>query len=153
MPRATGADQRLLVQFRDAQGRTVDVFVARYARQDERIDATGFGEGALPQDTDWRWLAPAAAPDGMTGDALFAQGSVRRIAWTRWQAGSFATASRSRLKLAVMRDRALLMVEPVTTVIVSAEGTDNAEIATRLNDFAAATGGLPAWMDRATAMR
>lgn len=153
MPRASGAEQRLLVQFRDVKGRTVDVFVARYSRQDERIDATGFGEGALPPDTDWRWLAPAAAPDGMTGDALFAQGSVRRIAWTRWQAGTFATASRSRLKLAVMLDRALLMVEPVTTMIVSAEGTDSAEIAARLNDFAAATGGLSVWMDRATAMR
>lgn len=153
MPRATGADQRLLVQYRDGQGRTVDVFVARYARQDERVDATGFGEGALPPGTDWRWQSPAAAPEGISGDALLAQGSVRRIAWTRWQAGSFGTASPSRLKLAVMRYRALLMVEPVTTVIVSAEGADNTEIAARLNDFAVATGGLPAWMDRATAMR
>ena len=153
MPRANGADQRALVQYRDGRGRTVDVFVARYARQDEGIDATGFGEGALPPDTDWRWQGPAAAPDGIAGDALFAQGSVRRIAWSRWHAGSFATASPTRLKLAVMRDRALLMVEPVTTVIVSAEGTDNAEISARLNDFAAATGGLPAWMDRATPMR
>lgn len=153
MPRATGADQRILVQYRDGQGRTVDVFVARYARQDERIDATGFGEGALPPDTDWRWQSPANAPEGFAGDALFAQGSIRRTAWTRWQVGSFGTASPSRLKLAVMQDRALLMVEPVTTLIVSAEGADNAEIAARLDDFAAATGGLSAWMDRATAMR
>lgn len=152
LPRAAGADQRVLVQFRDASGRRVDVFLARYARQDARIDATGFGEGALPPDTDWRWLAPAAAPAGMKGDTLFAQGSVRRIALTRWYAGDVGTASPSRLKLAVMRDRALLMVEPVTTLIISAEGVDDTEITARLDDFIAASGNLSAWMDRAAAV-
>ena len=152
-PRATGAEQRALAQYRDGRGRTVDVFVARYSRHGEQIDPTGFGEGALVPDTDWRWLSPAAAPAGMKGDALFAQGSVRRIAFTRWQAGDFGTASASRLKLAVMRDRALLMARPVTTLIVSAEGADNAEIAARLDDFVAATGDPATWMDRIAAVQ
>lgn len=152
-PRAGGADRRLLLHYRDAEGRTVDVFLALYAMQDEHTDATGFGEGALPPDTDWRWLAPASAPAGMRGDALFAQGSVKRVAWTRWSAGDFGTASPAKLKLAVMRDRALFAMQPVTTLIISAEGSDEAEISQRLAAFAEAMGSPDAWMDRASGMR
>ena len=152
-PRAGGADRRLLAHYRDADGRSVDVFLALYATQDKDTDATGFGEGALPPDTDWRWLAPASAPAGMRGEALFAQGSVKRVAWTRWSAGDFGTASAAKLKLAVMRDRALFAMQPVTTLIISAEGADAAEVEQRLAAFAEAMGSPDAWMDRATAMR
>lgn len=152
-PRARGADRRLLVHYRDDAGRTVDVFLALYAVQDEHSDATGFGEGALMPDTDWRWLAPASAAPGMRGDALFAQGSVKRVAWSHWRAGDFATASPARLKLAVMRDRALFSVEPVATVIISAEGDDVAEISERLSRFTHDMGDVDTWMDHATGMR
>jgi exosortase A len=148
-PRASGADRRLLVQYRDGQGRTVDVFLALYAVQNDHADATGFGEGALPPDTDWRWLAPAPAPVDMKGDALFAQGTIKRVAWTQWRSGDLATARPSRLKLAVMRDRAFLSVRPVATLIVSADGSDTDEIGMRLNDFARAMGSPTGWIDRA----
>lgn len=152
-PRARGADHRLLVQYRDPAGRTVDVFMAVYARQDETADATGFGEGALPPETDWRWLSPFTAPAGMHGDALFAQGSIKRVAFTQWRAGDYVTNSASRLKLKVMQDRALLSARPVSAVIVSAEGSDETEIATRLNDFLRSAGSPAAWMDRAATVQ
>mgnify|MGYP002780152919 CR=1 FL=1 len=152
-PRAGGADLRLLASYRDAGGAQVDLFLAVYAAQGQGADATGFGEGALPPDSEWRWLAPAQAPSGMAGDALFARGSVKRIAWSQWRTGALSTASPARLKLAVMRDRALLASRPVTTLILSAEGTDEREIAARLGRFLAAMGPTPARMDHAAGLR
>lgn len=148
-PRASGAERTQRVQYRDPAGRTVDLFLAVYSQQSEQADATGSGEGALPPDTDWRWLAPAQSLNGVKGDILFAQGAIKRVAHTQWHTGDLATDSASRLKLAVMRDRALLSVRPVSTVILSAEGTDEHEIAARLNDFVRAMGSPPVWMDRA----
>ena len=152
-PRAAGADHRLLAQYQDSQGRSVDVFMAVYASQSDHADAAGFGEGALPPGTDWRWLQPAQSPPDMKGDALFAQGAIKRVAWTQWQTGDLATARPAALKLAVMRDRALLSVRPVTTLIISAEGTDTEELSLRLNDFTRAVGSTSAWMDRAATVR
>ncbi|MFN4114437.1 MAG: exosortase A [Sphingomonadaceae bacterium] len=152
-PRAGGADRRLLMQFADENGERVEVFFALYASQNDRADATGFGEGVLPPDTDWRWLAPVPAPAGMTGDALFAQGSIKRVAYTQWRSGDLSTASSMALKLAVMRDRTLMRARPVATLIVSAEGDDTDAIAARLARFTAAMGDRDAWMDRAAGLR
>ncbi|OZA91646.1 MAG: EpsI family protein, partial [Erythrobacter sp. 34-65-8] len=152
-PRARGADRRLLMQFADQNGERVEVFLALYASQNDRADASGFGEGALPPDTDWRWLAPAPAPAGMTGDALFAQGAIKRVAYTQWRSGDHSTASSLALKLAVMRDRTLMRARPVATLIVSAEGDDTDAIAARLARFTAAMGDRDAWMDRAAGLR
>ncbi len=152
-PRAHGADRRMAVRFADADGRTVDVFLALYAIQDQSRDATAVNEGALPPDTAWRWLAPGTHVDGARADYLFAHGEVKRLAQTSYRTGSLTTASASRLKLAVMRDRALLLPEPTMMLIVSAEGDDDRELARRLDDFARAMGDRGLWMDRAAGLR
>lgn len=152
-PRANGADRRIAVRYADADGRIVDVFLALYALQDDARDATAVNEGALPPDTAWRWLAPGPHGEDARGDYLFAYGEVKRLAETSYRTGSLTTASASRLKLAVMRDRALLLPEPAMMLIVSAEGSDNRELAQRLGDFTDAMGDRGRWMDRAARLR
>lgn len=152
-PQAAGADQRLSVRYADRQGRTVDVFLAVYAAQDERRDAAGHGEGALPPGTAWRWLAAGPRRQGASSDLLLAHGRVKRQALTSYRTGTLTTGSVSQFKLAVMRDRILLAPRPALLLIVSAEGTDQAELADRLDRFMAAMGERGAWMDRTAGLR
>ena len=152
-PRAQGADRRLLTRFVDQRGRTVDVFLAVYAAQDEDRDVTGGDEGALPPDTPWRWLDPGLGTAEAKADFLLANGEVKRLAQTSFRTGDLTTASATRLKLAVMRDRIALRGQPTMMLVISAEGPDSRELAARLDDFAAAMGDRGAWMDRAAALR
>lgn len=152
-PRARGAERRLLVRYRDAGGREVDVFLALYAAQDARRDATASGEGALPPGTAWRWLAAGPATEGTKSDYLLAHGQVKRLAQTTWRTGDLATGSAAAMKLAVMRDRIVLRPRPAITLIVSAEGRDSAALADRLASFGTAIGERGQWMDRAAPLR
>jgi len=152
-PRAKGADHRLLASYRDSEGRQVEVFLALYAAQDDARDATASGEGALPPDSAWRWLARGPATAGAKSEYLLAHGQVKRLAQTTWRTGDLATASAAQIKLAVMRDRLLLRPRPTTMLIVSAEGRDAGDLDARLTRFAAAMGDRAAWMDRAAGVR
>ncbi|QYU70860.1 exosortase A [Leptolyngbya sp. 15MV] len=152
-PRAAGADRRLLARYRDGSGGEVDVFLALYAAQDERRDATASGEGALPPGGAWRWLSPGPAVADAKADMLLAQGQVKRLSHTSWRTGDLMTASVPAMKLAVTRDAILLRPRPAMMLIVSGEGRDSAELADRLDRFAAAMGDRGEWMDRAADVR
>lgn len=152
-PRATGADHRLLGRYRDAQGRTVDVFLAVYAAQNEGREAGGFGEGALRPASDWAWTGPGAPVANAQVDRLLAQGRVGRTAETYYRIGSLLSGSNSRLKLANMADRILLRPRPTLLLILSAEESGAAPASTALSAFRQASGPLDQWMDRAASIR
>ena len=63
-PRAAGAEHRLLGRYADDQGGKVDVFIALYSRQSEGHEASGFGEGALREDSPWAWNSAGPATPG-----------------------------------------------------------------------------------------
>jgi exosortase A len=152
-PRASGANLRELASYRDASGRTVEVFLAAYAAQDNRRDVTGDGEGALVPDTSWRWLADGPAVSDARSVILMGEGGIRRLAQTSYRTGDLTTTSAPRMKLAVMRDRILLDPQPAMILIVSGEGDDPVELAERLGRFAVAMGDRGEWMDRAAGLR
>ncbi len=153
LPRAAGADRRLLVRYRDRSGQDVDIFLALYAAQDFRRDATASGEGALPPASEWRWLSSGPAAADAKSDILLARGKVKRLAQTSWRTGNLVTSSAPRMKLAAMRDSVLLRSRPTMMLIVSAEGSDTAELVDRLDRFAAAMGERGEWMDRTAGVR
>jgi exosortase A len=152
-PRATGADHRLLGRYRDAQGRTVDVFLAVYAAQSEGREAGGFGEGALRPDSDWAWTGPGTSVANAQVDRLLAQGRVGRTAETYYRIGTMLSGSNARLKLANMADRILLRPRPTVLLILSAEESGTAPASTALSAFRQASGPLDQWMDRAASIR
>lgn len=152
-PRATGADHRLLGRYSDAQGRTVDVFLAVYAAQTDGREAGGFGEGALRPDSDWAWTGPGAPVANAQVDRLLAQGRVGRTAETYYRIGSLLSGSNSRLKLANMADRILLRPRPTLLLILSAEESGAAPANAALSAFRQASGPLDQWMDRAASIR
>ena len=148
-PRAGGADRKLVGSYRNANGRTVDVVYALYAAQGEGREAGAFGEGALPPDSEWRWLSATPGSDGEGAERLQALGAHRRIAETRYSSSDWSGASKLRLKLLTMRDRLLLTAEPTAMVIISAEEGTGHDAEQAIADFRRSTGDLGEWMDRA----
>ncbi|WP_120078697.1 exosortase A [Aurantiacibacter odishensis] len=146
-PRATGYDHRLITSYRDRQGRVVDVIFALYAAQEEGREAGGYGEGALPSDTEWRWLSANNAPAGASGVRLQALGTQQRVAYTWYRHDEWTGSSRLRLKLLNMRDRLLSVPQPTMMLIVSAEDTSTQDGETVLADFLQSTAPVSDWMD------
>jgi len=144
MPRARGADHRLLGRYADGQGHGVDVFYALYAAQGPGRKAGGFGEGALPEGSGWAWAAPGPdVPDART-DRLLAGGPTERLAETTYKTGGLVTGSNLALKLANIEDRLLLRRRATMMLILSAEEGGAAESITA---FRASTGPIGPWMD------
>ncbi len=147
-PRMGGADHKLIGTYRDAKGREVTLAYALYAAQDDGREAGAFGEGALPPDTQWRWVSQADAIAGGAGDRLLALGTHERVAYTWYRHGDWTGSSKLRLKLGNMRDRALLSVQPTSKLIISAADNNAQQGEQAVADFVAALGPLGPWMDR-----
>lgn len=152
-PRAAGAEHRLLGRYADASGRKVDVFVALYPAQTEGREATGFGEGALREDSEWSWNSAGPATSGAKSDLLRARGSVERLAQTYYRNGDLLTGSALKLKLATIGDHLLLRCEPTIMLILSVEVGPDEDPAVTLDRFRQATGPVGPWMDRIAALR
>ncbi len=148
-PRAGGADRRLIATYIDAEGRIVEVFLALYAGQGEGREAGSFGQGALPPDTEWRWLSGTTATDGVVGERLQALGTYRRVAETWFHRGDWTGASNLRLKFVTMQDRLVLNAEPTAMLILSSEERTGVDAAQAIADFRSSTGDLGEWIDRA----
>ncbi len=152
-PRAVGAEHRLLGSYADAQGRKVDVFLALYPAQNEGREATGFGEGALPENSEWSWNSAGPQVAHAKSDLLRARGSMERMAETYYRNGDLLTGSALKLKLATIADRLLLRREPTTMLILSTEVTADEDPAITLDRFRQSTGPVGPWMDRIVALR
>ena len=147
-PRATGADHKLLARYRDADGREVDLFIATYAAQRDGAEAGAFSEGALPPDTDWRWLADGPVIADFHTDRLQALGSVQRVTATAYRRGALLTGSTAKLKLATMRDKFLFRAVPTTTIIISAEHSETTDNpAAAIDAFLESTGNAGELVD------
>ncbi len=148
-PHAGGADRKQTVSYRDEQGRVIDVVFAVYANQSEGREAGAFGQGALPAESDWRWLSATISPDGVAGERIQALGTYRRVAETWYRLGNWSGGSTLSLKLVTMRDRLLLRAQPATMLIISAEERTGEDSTQTIADFRSSTAGLDQWMDRA----
>jgi len=147
-PRQTGADHRLLGRFSDGRGHVVDVSYALYSSQEEGREAGGFGEGALPPESGWAWVAPGRSIGGARADRIRAAGPVERLALTWYRTGNLLTGSNLRLKLANIRDRLLLRETPTSVLILSAEESPAASADQSVRAFLDAAGPVELWMDR-----
>lgn len=153
-PLAGGADHRIQTRFRNMKtGAVVDVVFAAYSAQREGSEAGATGEGALPPDTDWRWLRHGAQTDDANGEYLLALGTTKRLATTTYRRGDLTTGTLTKLKLAVMRGRLVMDRKPVTMLIVSAEQTGDRDAETAVARFRSAIAPVGEWMDRSAGLR
>ena len=152
-PRAAGAGHRLLGRYADAKGRKVDVFLALYPAQSEGREATGFGEGALPENSEWSWNGAGPATSGAKSELLRARGTTQRLVQTYYRSGDLLTGSALKLKLSTIGDRLLLRREPTVMLILSVEVSTAEDAGTTLDRFRQATGPVGPWMDRIVTLR
>lgn len=148
LPRASGADHRLLGTYRNAAGQEVEVFLALYSSQGEGREPSAPNDGALVPDTDWRWLSGETGPDGAKVDRLFALGRIKRTAETRYRQGELLTGSATDLKLATIADRLALRAEPTAMLIISAIEHPARPPKNAIAAFRRSTGSLGPWIDR-----
>lgn len=148
VPRAAGANHRLLGTYRNAAGQEVDVFLALYAAQGQGREPSAPNEGALVPDSDWRWLSGETAADGAKVDRLFAQGRIKRLAETRYRQSALLSGSATDLKLATIADRLALQAEPTAMLILSAVEQPGQPAPAAIAAFRRSTGPLGPWIDR-----
>mgnify|MGYP005812481589 CR=1 FL=1 len=147
-PQGASASRRLHAVYEDAQGRRVDLYLAAYSGD---ADPTAGEEGAMPPDTGWRRVGPAAAPESMIGDRLWGGRSGRRLAWTSYVSGDRSTASAIALRLSGLGERLMLRSQPRWLIILSAAETPDAPAAEALADFHRQAGGPAALVWQAQA--
>ncbi|MXP09227.1 exosortase A [Pseudoblastomonas halimionae] len=147
-PKAEGARHRLMGRYRNADGRTIDVFVAVYAEQTEGAEPGGYGQGALDPSTGWAYNGEGVAVPDARSEMLLGNGTAGRAAATFYRIGETLTGSRTAIKLAAMRDRLLLDPRAVTVLILSPETRDPQAGAETIKDFRVATGPIGPWLDR-----
>ena len=152
-PRGAGADQRILGRYADAGGHEVDVYYALYSAQGPGRKAGGFGEGAVPEHSGWAWQAPGPAVADAKTERLLTAGPVSRLAETSYRTDDLVTGSSLRLRLANLRDKALLRPQPSMVLILSAEERPGVSAADAITAWRSAAGPLGPWMDTMAAAR
>lgn len=143
-----GADHRLQARYGDGRGHVVDVAYGLYAAQGEGRKADGFGQGAVPLGSRWAWSRPGPAIAGWTSTRIEAPGPTDRLVITWYGHGGSVTASRARLKLALLADRLAMQAGPTSALIVSAEEGGSRPADEALGAFLAAMGPVDRWSAR-----
>ena len=146
-PSVTDADHVLIGSYGSAGGRQVEVVFALYGAQEDGREAGAFGQGALPPDSEWRWLGAVPAPQGGQGERLQALGSHQRVAYTWYRHGDWTGSSRTSLKLRNMTDRLLGRAEPTAMLILSADTGSSDQGEEAIAAFLQSTGPVDRWMD------
>jgi len=151
-PRHGGADQRLRLRMRNAEGQMVDLSLAIYANQGHGREAAAFGQGDLPPGGQWAWERAGPAMAGAKSDVIEVPADgpdpERRLCLTWYRSGALLTGSNLALRGEIMADHLLLRRHATTALIVSASNRLNRDPAAAINAFLAAIGPVDRWLDR-----
>jgi EpsI family protein len=119
-PHFAGADQLHAAHYRDAAGRTVDLYVVTFANQREGQELVGYGQGAVGPESPWAWTADADAPPHGKAERIASFGTIREVA-TFYRIGGILTGNPLEVKIETMKTRLLGRPQRAAAVIVSAE--------------------------------
>lgn len=144
-----GADRIVQGRYRDSNGRVVDITFAYFTNQNEGRELVGFGQGGLPPETEWSWMADTPTPPSGHAYRITAPGPVYREVFEYMQVGGSITGSRSRAKLATMQARLIGGDQSAIGIVISAEGRD---ARTSVENFLEDSGGIETLVDRVTGL-
>lgn len=116
----TGADRMLLSRYVDGQGRVVDLAVALFANQSEGRELVGYGQGAVPAESQWAWTDDTASPQNGRAFRIIGRGGVVRDVAVFYRVGNVTTGSELRVKTETLKVRLLGGRKRAVAVIVSA---------------------------------
>lgn len=155
-PRFEGATWIGQWRFANAEGRTVDLAVVQFDRQDEGTEIVGFGQGAVGIEVESGWYGAGIAPppEAGSGEWLRSASGRSRYAATFYLVGDLVTGSRMLAKGATMAMRLLTgRGTGASVVIVSADGETPEQAALSAARFLKAAGSAKEIADRAGAIR
>jgi exosortase A len=115
-----GADRMLQSRYVDRQGHVVDFAVALFASQSEGRELVGYGQGAVPPDSQWAWTDDQPAPPDGRAFRIIGRGGVVRDIVLFYRVGDVTTGSELRVKAETLKVRLLGGRKSAVGLIVSA---------------------------------
>lgn len=119
-PHFAGADRLLAARYRSGEGHEVDLAVAVFARQSERRELVGYGQGAAPPGGAWAWTGDSAAPADGRAERIASHGVNREVV-SFYRVGDIVTGSAAEVKLETLKVRLLGGPQRAVAVLVSAQ--------------------------------
>jgi exosortase A len=144
-PHFAGADRLTVQRYRDAQGRSVDLAIAVFARQQEGRELVGFGQGAAAPNGRWAWTADAPAPPNGRAERIASHGLERQVV-SFYRVGDIVTGSGVGVKLETMKVRLLGGPQRAVAVLVSSDSR------AAIDDFLRALEPIAPLADRAAGL-
>jgi exosortase A len=141
-PHFAGADQLLLGHYRDRAGRSADLAVAVFDRQQEGRELVGYGQGAVAPDGPWAWTAQSVPPAGGRAFRILGPGPVVREVAIFYRLGDVTTGSDLRVKIETLKARLLGRSQRAVAVLVSAPQVGDADARFAVDDFLRALGPI-----------
>lgn len=134
-PRFDGADHFAMGRYADSRGHVIDLAIALFARQQEKRELVGFGQGAVDPDSEWAWSSPAPAPPGARGEQITAPGPVVRHVASFYSVGGVVAGNAGTVKLETLKARLLGRDQRAVAILVSAEQSDKAPAQAAIDAF------------------
>ncbi len=147
-PRFDGAAHELIGRYQNADGKTADLYIAVFDRQNEGSELVGFGQGAADPDSAWAWTAQMTAPPYGKAERIKAPGPVSRDVISYYRVGGVTSGSNSEIKLATLKARLLGGNQQATAILVSAEYENGKSPRGVIDQFTKDLGNLDNLADR-----
>ncbi|HYJ53784.1 MAG TPA: exosortase A [Allosphingosinicella sp.] len=144
-PHFAGADRITVQRYRDVNGRSVDLAIALFVRQQEGRELVGFGQGATAPNGRWAWTADAPAPPDGRAERIASHGLERQVV-SFYRVGDIVTGSGVGVKLETMKVRLLGGPQRAVAVLVSSDSR------AAIDDFLRALGPVAPLADRAAGL-
>jgi exosortase A len=144
-PHFAGADRLTVRRYRDSHGRSVDLAIAVFVRQQEGRELVGFGQGAAAPNGRWAWTADAPPPPNGRAERIASHGLERQVV-SFYRVGTIVTGSGVGVKLETMKVRLLGGPQRAVALLVSSDSR------AAIDDFLRALGPIAPLADRAAGL-
>jgi exosortase A len=151
-PHFAGAGRRCEAHLADSAGRRIDITFVGFARQHEGGELVGYGQGAIPPDSDWAWGAPLAPIGAARVDRISRAGAPRDVLML-YRISGVTTASGARVKLATLIARLTGGDERGYALVIGAPAGEGQGGRAAIDDYVRAGGGAEALIRRLTSDR
>ncbi|TMJ19062.1 MAG: exosortase A [Alphaproteobacteria bacterium] len=144
-PHFAGADRLTIQRYRDSRGRSLDLAIAVFVRQQEGRELVGFGQGAAAPNGRWAWTADAPAPPNGRAERIASHGLERQVV-SFYRVGDIVTGSGVGVKIETMKVRLLGGPQRAVALLVSSDSR------AAIDDFLRALGPIAPLADRAAGL-
>jgi exosortase A len=153
MPQFKGTSSTAIARYRNANGETVDLYIALYNRQSEGRELIGFGQGSVNPDSKWVWTADLTGPSNAKAERITAPGPFARDVVSFYRVGGVTSGSAGQIKIATLKTRLLGGNQQAAAILVSTEHRSNVNSRAVLDAFIKDLGNIDNLADRAAGLR